>query len=359
MPELAEVEYFRRRWQPGVGRKVAKVILNPKARVGRGVDAKAMTKALTGAKLLESFAAAKQMAFRFSGDVWIGVHLGMTGRLEAGDDDREPTPYDHFKLTMPGGIPALALGSEKLPLALLSGRVNVPNVQSMDAYKLLPGPGDQSAQARAKQTLREVVALKATEAGGELDFLRRTADVTLTSVDRLGEVAKAYRSGATYPETGLARKLEVVARLIAGDMGTQIFYVSLGGFDTHSRQQPVHELLLAELSGAIAAFLKDLKSHKLADRVMVATFSEFGRRVDENGSLGTDHGAASQMFCIGPGVKPGVTGAHPSLTDLVDGDLKHHTDFRQVYAALLQNWLGYPAEPVLGKGFQPVDCVKM
>jgi len=109
----------------------------------------------------------------------------------------------------------------------------------------------------------------------------------------------------------------------------------------------------------VGAFLKDLKSHQLADRVMVATFSEFGRRVAENGSLGTDHGAASQMFCIGPGVKPGVSGAHPSLTDLVDGDLKHHTDFRQVYAALLQNWLGYPAEPVLGKGFLPVDCVKI
>ena len=103
MPELAEVEYFRRRWNPGIGRKVAKVFLNSKARIGRGVDVKAMTKALTEAKLIESFAAAKQMAFCFSGNVWIGVHLGMTGRMEAGDDDREPTPYDHFKLTMTGG----------------------------------------------------------------------------------------------------------------------------------------------------------------------------------------------------------------------------------------------------------------
>ena len=103
MPELAEVEYFRRRWQPGVGRKVAKVFLNPKARIGRGLDVKAMSKALTGTKLIESFAAAKQMAFCFSGNVWLGVHLGMTGRLEAGDADREPTPYDHFKLTMTGG----------------------------------------------------------------------------------------------------------------------------------------------------------------------------------------------------------------------------------------------------------------
>ena len=103
MPELAEVEYFRRRWNPGIGRKATKVFLNPKARIGRGLDVKAMTTALTGAKLIESFAAAKQMAFRFSGNVWIGVHLGMTGRLEAGGADREPTPYDHFKLTMSGG----------------------------------------------------------------------------------------------------------------------------------------------------------------------------------------------------------------------------------------------------------------
>ena len=103
MPELAEVEYFRRRWDVGLGRKVSAVHLNTKARIGRGVAAAALTKALAGAKLVESFAAAKQMAFRFSGGAWIGVHLGMTGRLEAGDAEREPTPYDHFKLLMTGG----------------------------------------------------------------------------------------------------------------------------------------------------------------------------------------------------------------------------------------------------------------
>jgi len=103
MPELAEVEYFRRRWDPGLGRKVSAVRLNPKARIGRGVDAQALTKALVGAKFVESCAAAKQMAFRFSGGTWLGVHLGMTGRLEAGDAAREPTPYDHFQLTMTGG----------------------------------------------------------------------------------------------------------------------------------------------------------------------------------------------------------------------------------------------------------------
>ncbi|NBV78950.1 MAG: Fpg/Nei family DNA glycosylase [Verrucomicrobia bacterium] len=103
MPELAEVDYFRRRWDPGLGRKVARVHLNAKARVGRGLGLADLTQALVGAKLLESFAAAKQMAFRFTGGVWIGVHLGMSGRLECGDATREPTKHDHFVLTMAGG----------------------------------------------------------------------------------------------------------------------------------------------------------------------------------------------------------------------------------------------------------------
>jgi len=103
MPELAEVDYFRRCWDPGLGRKVAQVSLNSKARVGRGLDKQAMTRALVGAKLVESLAAAKQMAFQFSGGIWIGVHLGMSGRLECGDATREPTKYDHFVLTMTGG----------------------------------------------------------------------------------------------------------------------------------------------------------------------------------------------------------------------------------------------------------------
>ena len=126
MPELAEVEYFRRRWNPGIGRKVAKVFLNPKARIGRSVDAKALTKALTGAKFVESFAAAKQMAFCFSGGAWLGVHLGMTGRMEAGDADREPTPYDHFKLTMTGGKELVFVDPRQFGLLQFWQGVGVP-----------------------------------------------------------------------------------------------------------------------------------------------------------------------------------------------------------------------------------------
>ncbi|NIP93482.1 MAG: DUF1501 domain-containing protein, partial [Akkermansiaceae bacterium] len=137
-------------------------------------------------------------------------------------------------------------------------------------------------------------------------------------------------------------------------------FVSLGGFDTHSQQEGAHAALVGELSSAVSSFRRDLANHKLADRVLLATYSEFGRRVKENGSLGTDHGTASQMFIVPPEGrgKAGLIGEHPSLTDLdQEGDLKFHTDFRSVYATLLENWLGLPSEPALGTRFQTLDCV--
>ena len=130
-----------------------------------------------------------------------------------------------------------------------------------------------------------------------------------------------------------------------------------GGFDTHSQQGGAHQALVAELSSAVRAFHSDLKGHQLADRVLLATYSEFGRRVKENGSLGTDHGAASQMFVVTPTGKGGLHGKHPSLTDLHQGDLKFHTDFRSVYATILDKWLEFPSKAILGGEFPMVDFV--
>jgi uncharacterized protein (DUF1501 family) len=189
---------------------------------------------------------------------------------------------------------------------------------------------------------------------GDLTFLRQSLGTALDSAARLKETAAGYKAAAEYPQTALAGQLKTVAQLIAGDHGTRLFFVTLGGFDTHSQQAGSHGALMAELSGAVTAFYRDLKAHGLAQQVLVATYSEFGRRLKENGSLGTDHGAASQMFLISGAGKGGIVGAHPSLTDLDDGDLKHHTDFRSVYAALLERWLGIAAEPVLGGKFAPV-----
>ena len=194
-------------------------------------------------------------------------------------------------------------------------------------------------------------------AGADLDFLRKTALTAFTSADKLKEVTASYKPAAPYPANGLGEKLKIVAQIIAGELGTRVIFVSLDGFDTHAQQAGAHQGLLGELSSAIRAFFQDLKGHGLDDRVVVATFSEFGRRVKENGSLGTDHGAASQVFIAGPTVKGGLYGKHPSLTDLVEGDLKFHTDFRSVYATLLSKVLDWPTESVLGGSFAMIDFV--
>ena len=143
--------------------------------------------------------------------------------------------------------------------------------------------------------------------------------------------------------------------MVVAELPARMYFVSLDGFDTHAQQEGGHAALLAELSGAIHAFSQDLAGHNVGDRVLLSTFSEFGRRVAENGSLGTDHGAASMLFAMTPG-KAGLYGSHPSLKELDDGDLIHTTDFRSVYATFLK-WLQIPSEAVLGQGFAPMDFV--
>ena len=158
----------------------------------------------------------------------------------------------------------------------------------------------------------------------------------------------------SYPDTGLAGKLRTIAQLLKAELGTRVFYASQSGYDTHAGQLDTHDGLLRELATAIKAFMDDLTAARLSDRVTVMCFSEFGRRVAENGSAGTDHGTAGLVMLAGPGVRPGVHGTVPSLTDLVGGDPKVSTDFRRVYAALLDNWLGLPSQGALGSSFEPM-----
>lgn len=258
-----------------------------------------------------------------------------------------------------GALRAMALGTNRLPLALLSTTVNVPSVNDIAGYHLELGSGSEQNQ-KLKRRLMGEVAERTGPAGvtnSNLDFLRKTATTAYSSADKLKEVATSYKPAVAYPANGLGEKLKIVAQIIAGDLGTRVIFVSLDGFDTHAQQAGAHQGLLAELSSAVRAFFQDLKGHKLDDRVLLATFSEFGRRVKENGSLGTDHGAASQVFVAGAGVKGGLHGKHPSLTDLVEGDLQFHTDFRSIYATLLTKVLEWPAETVLGGKFPLVDFV--
>lgn len=186
---------------------------------------------------------------------------------------------------------------------------------------------------------------------GNLDFLQRTGLDAQLSSEKVQAIAQKYRSTVSYPNSRIADSLSLVGRMIAGGLQTRVYYVSQGGYDTHSNQLGTQERLLAELSQALSAFCEDLKAQGNFQRVMLMTFSEFGRRVAQNGSAGTDHGAAGPLFVLGGGVKPGIFGAHPSLTDLHNGDLKYNVDFRSVYATLLERWLHAPSRVVLGKQF--------
>lgn len=248
-----------------------------------------------------------------------------------------------------GGIPILHVGTGKSPLAAASTQGNsAVSLGDYKAFKLELGSGDRSD---ARRKLLEDVSPAPAKGSGEeedvLSFVQRRQVQTLTAVENLRELLEGPNAVRGFGG-GLQQKFQLIAGLIARGFGTRIFYVSLDGFDTHADQAPAHQQLLSQLASGIGDFFRELKDTGDADRVRVMTFSEFGRRVKENGSRGTDHGAASCMFVAGPGVKGGVVGKHPSLSDLDADDLKYHTDFRRVYATLLDQWLGCDSKSVLG-----------
>jgi uncharacterized protein (DUF1501 family) len=189
------------------------------------------------------------------------------------------------------------------------------------------------------------------------DYLQRTALDVQVSTDRISEILKRTKPETTYPPSRLGRDLSLIARLIAGDLPTRVYYASLGGFDTHHGQVGTHRRLLDELAQALAAFCRDLQSKGLFDRVLVMTFSEFGRRVAENASKGTDHGTAAPMLIAGGALKGGLHGRQPGLDHLENGDLIYTTDFRSVYATILARWLKAPVQPILGRQFDALDFV--
>lgn len=195
--------------------------------------------------------------------------------------------------------------------------------------------------------------------GSVLDFLERTALDAQVSSERIRAIASRSENNATYPQSLLGNALKLVGKLIGGGLPTRIFYVSQGGYDTHTNQIGAHDRLLKDLGDSVKAFVQDMKGQGNMSRVMLMTFSEFGRRVSENASSGTDHGAAAPMFVVGEKIKTGLLGKYPSLApgDLFQGDLKYTVDFRSVYSAVLENWLRTKSEPILGKKFEPLQIV--
>ena len=167
-----------------------------------------------------------------------------------------------------------------------------------------------------------------------------------------------YSPAVTYPPDAFSGQLKLAAQLIGSDVGTRIIFVSIGSFDTHANQRAQQDRLLKYMGDGLLAFYRDLAAHGNDKRVLTMTFSEFGRRVTQNASNGTDHGTAMPLFVLGGGVKGGIYGDHPSLTDLDrGGNLKFGTDFRAIYATVIQNWLGRPSADILDGTFAPIAFV--
>jgi uncharacterized protein (DUF1501 family) len=247
-----------------------------------------------------------------------------------------------------GGVPILHIGPSRLPLALTGAPGGgAVSVNDQTSFRLDMGRGEVKGQQARRRLLEDLSAPAEKGADDLVSFVQRRQMQTITAVETLRELLEGPKAIPRFGR-GLSQKLQLIAGLIARGFGTRIFYVSLDGFDTHANQGPTHQTLLADLADSVSGFFRTLKETGHDRRVRLMTFSEFGRRVRENGSKGTDHGAAACLFVAGPSVKGGVVGKHPSLADLDADDLKFHTDFRRVYATQLDGWLRCDSKVVLG-----------
>jgi uncharacterized protein (DUF1501 family) len=191
-----------------------------------------------------------------------------------------------------------------------------------------------------------------------VDYLYKTMSETLSSADYIYNQSKLHPTSQVYPSTELGKNMKTIASLILSDINTKVYYVSLGSFDTHVGQEQKQKQLFTELNDAVKAFTTDLKNNNRFQDVLMMTFSEFGRRVSQNASNGTDHGTANNMFFISGGLKEkGLLNAMPDLADLNEGDLKHKVDFKNVYATVLNKWLGTDDKMVLGKQFDYLNFI--
>ncbi|GHC49216.1 DUF1501 domain-containing protein [Roseibacillus persicicus] len=223
-----------------------------------------------------------------------------------------------------------------------------------EVFADLNAPGMSEMAAAAGDSIAEVGATGGLVGEDNASYLERVALNAQVSSDEVVKLARKHKSSTNYPGTPLGQSLGLVGRMIAGGMPTRVYYVNHGGFDTHRQQAGRHDQLLGQMDAALKSFFADLKAQGNYQRVTVMTFSEFGRRVGENASGGTDHGQGSCLFVAGGGVKGGLYGQYPSLTDLSKGDLKFTTDFRKVYATLLDGWLKTDSQAILGKKFDPL-----
>ena len=249
----------------------------------------------------------------------------------------------------------LHLGSEQLPMALVARGVQTPSIASIEQIRW-KGKSQSTMSGSEAQSNPAEKSLQDIESS-LLDFVSASTSAAMLASERLEKALASPDSSGDFPDSQLGQKLKIISRLLLAGLKTRVYYVTLDGFDTHANQLAAHAGLLRQWSEALHSFHKRLNSAGLGDRVLALTFSEFGRRVAENASQGTDHGAAAPVFLSGPKLENNVVGTHPSLSDLDDGDLKFNIDFRSVYATLIEDWLGTSSKSVLTEEYSKLSQV--
>jgi uncharacterized protein (DUF1501 family) len=283
----------------------------------------------------------------------------------------------YFDNTCHGCDPTVAVSiGRQMPQAFAAKTPKGISLENPQNYRFMTSDRGKGAQLASEESFRKLnePEIEMTENSGDtigslhgplnhsgsaLDFLERTALDAQVSSDQIRSIAGRISTKGEYPASQLGNALKLVAKLIGGGLPTRIFYVSQGGYDTHTNQTGAHPRLLKDLGDSMKAFAGDMQAQGNMSRVLVMTFSEFGRRVAENASSGTDHGAAAPMFVVGEKVKTGLIGKYPSLApeELFQGDLKYRVDFRSIYAGVLDQWLKTDSAAILGRRFPAIDLV--
>jgi len=247
---------------------------------------------------------------------------------------------------------------QQLPKTFYTNTTLVPSIASFTSYAF-QGNTRYPSDTQAQIDVINKVYQEASKRGSYEDYIRQAAIDAMGSSDTLKRLVSAYQPKAQYDaKSQVAQGLKMVSQMIGGGLDTQIYYLTTGGYDTHANELNTHNALMKTLDDGIWSFMQDMIAQGRANDVMIMTFSEFGRRVQENASGGTDHGTAAPMFLVGGNIRGGVYGDHPSLDDLDQGDLKFHIDFRSVYGSVLRNWFGADPTPVVGSGWPNVNFLK-
>ena len=247
-----------------------------------------------------------------------------------------------------------------LPRAMAMPGVPVTSVSNLDSYGLMTGIEVDEQREQALDIFKQMYG-PAIGTGPVMEYLSRTGQDVLTGADMLKVAPERYESTIEYADNAIAKSLRDVARVHTADLGTRIFYTSHGGYDTHANEVPTHPKLVGDLSGAISDFFADLEEHDADDNVVMLVFTEFGRRVYDNGS-GTDHGSGGGAFIIGKPVEGGMYAEYPSLnpSDWVNSgeDLPHTIDYRGIYGTILEQWLGVEAAPIVLDSYEQIHPFK-